>query len=53
MILVQQAIHPSQIDVIQTTFVPTEKGTGLRGLVLVTKGNELTSREKFYVLHRY
>jgi len=46
----KQAIHPSQIDVIQTTFVPTEQGG--YWLVILWKTNHLTFREKFYVLRR-
>ena len=28
--VLQQAIHPSQVDIIQSTFVPTEKGLTLK-----------------------
>jgi hypothetical protein len=46
----QQAIHPSQIGVIQRTYVPTERGMTLN-LVDVWE-NELTSWEKYYVPQR-
>jgi len=36
----QQAIHPSQTEVIQTTFVPSEKGTRFCVLIRIAMGKQ-------------